>query len=194
MLLTCRKLYREAIDILYANNTFTFSNPAALLIFSRSVLPRRLSRIRNIIISAGFQSVHHSMEHLERGNLPHPFNNQTMIMGPKESLLAEALASMTSLRRFHFTYHPNEKWLSEFSHFFILPWFNPEVSLSHLREIQDGPSFSFEVSLHIGMPSEEFLDRQKSLSSPWFTVETLSGRLLFLGNPRHPAGELIQFR
>ncbi|KAF2652198.1 hypothetical protein K491DRAFT_719124 [Lophiostoma macrostomum CBS 122681] len=50
LLLTCKRIYAEAIDILYTSNTFFFSGTDHFQVFSRSVLPHRLEKIRRISI------------------------------------------------------------------------------------------------------------------------------------------------
>jgi len=51
-----RYRYREAIPVLYSNNTFKFDNNKMLSIFTSTVLPQRLARIRNIVIDDTFSS------------------------------------------------------------------------------------------------------------------------------------------
>jgi len=51
-----RYRYREAIPVLYSNNTFKFDNNKILSIFTSTVLPQRLARIRNIVIDDTFSS------------------------------------------------------------------------------------------------------------------------------------------
>ena len=51
-----RYRYREAIPVLYSNNTFRFGNSKILSIFTSTVLPQRLTRIRNIVIDDTFSS------------------------------------------------------------------------------------------------------------------------------------------
>ncbi|KAL2831039.1 hypothetical protein BJY01DRAFT_226792 [Aspergillus pseudoustus] len=46
LVLTCRRIYSEAIDILYSRNTFVFRNLTAITSFLSNVLPQRLNCIR----------------------------------------------------------------------------------------------------------------------------------------------------
>ncbi|KAL8854356.1 MAG: hypothetical protein Q9221_000843 [Calogaya cf. arnoldii] len=46
LLRTCRTVYREAVDILYATNAFDFDHQDLFILFARSVLPARLEKIR----------------------------------------------------------------------------------------------------------------------------------------------------
>ncbi|KAL3458737.1 hypothetical protein BJX64DRAFT_291888 [Aspergillus heterothallicus] len=48
VVLTCRRIYSEAIPILYARNAFKFSNLAAITSFTSTVLPHRLNCIRSL--------------------------------------------------------------------------------------------------------------------------------------------------
>ncbi|KAH6876192.1 hypothetical protein BKA58DRAFT_381199 [Alternaria rosae] len=50
MLRTCKKMYREAIPLLYSQNTFKFEGYKVLSIFTSTILPQRLASIRNIVI------------------------------------------------------------------------------------------------------------------------------------------------
>lgn len=50
LLQTCRQVYREAIDILYAKNAFDFDSPWESMLFSVSILPHRLNRIKETSI------------------------------------------------------------------------------------------------------------------------------------------------
>lgn len=48
LLRTCRQLYAEAVDILYATNTFDFDHQDLFLLFARAVLPVRLEVVRRL--------------------------------------------------------------------------------------------------------------------------------------------------
>ncbi|KAL3486291.1 hypothetical protein BJX62DRAFT_242146 [Aspergillus germanicus] len=48
IVLTCRRIYSEAINILYSHNTFAFRNLSAIASFTSMVLPQRLSCIRSL--------------------------------------------------------------------------------------------------------------------------------------------------
>ncbi|KAB2578715.1 hypothetical protein DBV05_g2588 [Lasiodiplodia theobromae] len=47
-LLTCRRAYREAVDVLYAANVFDANHPQTLVLFARTLLPHRLAAIREL--------------------------------------------------------------------------------------------------------------------------------------------------
>ncbi|KAL8779969.1 MAG: hypothetical protein Q9213_006694 [Squamulea squamosa] len=47
---TCRQIYNEAIDLLYCGNIFVVKHPQIFLCFTKSIVPMRLNRIRNIRI------------------------------------------------------------------------------------------------------------------------------------------------
>ncbi|KAH7113892.1 hypothetical protein B0J11DRAFT_142933 [Dendryphion nanum] len=49
ILLTCRRIYWEAIDLLYSENTFSFRCPVECRAFLSTVVPKRLSVIRQIV-------------------------------------------------------------------------------------------------------------------------------------------------
>ncbi|RAR13242.1 tetratricopeptide-like helical [Stemphylium lycopersici] len=51
MLRTCRKLYREAIDILYSGNHLSFASSERFVVFTRSIPRPRIASIRRITIA-----------------------------------------------------------------------------------------------------------------------------------------------
>lgn len=48
LLLTCRYIYSEAIEVLYTTNTFHFLRPRDLIAFARSVPPQHVNLIRSV--------------------------------------------------------------------------------------------------------------------------------------------------
>lgn len=54
ILRTCRQVYSEAIDLLYAGNTFDMPNPRSIALLAETVLPHRLNQIRSIHMSGSF--------------------------------------------------------------------------------------------------------------------------------------------
>ncbi|KAL8714336.1 MAG: hypothetical protein Q9220_001667 [cf. Caloplaca sp. 1 TL-2023] len=48
LLMTCKQIYREAIQIMYSTNTFDFDHQDLFLFFARSILPHRLAQIRSM--------------------------------------------------------------------------------------------------------------------------------------------------
>ncbi|KAF9894052.1 hypothetical protein FE257_009025 [Aspergillus nanangensis] len=48
LLLTCRLIYTETVDILYGRNTFAFDHIDSIISLSRTVLPQRLEKIRSV--------------------------------------------------------------------------------------------------------------------------------------------------
>ncbi|KAL9586629.1 MAG: hypothetical protein Q9212_000764 [Teloschistes hypoglaucus] len=50
LLRTCRQVYREAVDLLYTNNTFVVKHPKILLTLAKYIPPQRLGSIRNLHI------------------------------------------------------------------------------------------------------------------------------------------------
>lgn len=48
LLRTCRQLYAEAVDLLYATNTFDFDHQDLFFLFARAVLPVRLEVVRRL--------------------------------------------------------------------------------------------------------------------------------------------------
>ncbi|KAL8933674.1 MAG: hypothetical protein Q9216_006259 [Gyalolechia sp. 2 TL-2023] len=48
LLRTCRQIYAEAVNVMYARNTFDFDHQDLFLFFSRSILPQRLAQIRSL--------------------------------------------------------------------------------------------------------------------------------------------------
>lgn len=51
LLKTCRQIYCEAIDILYANNAFVVHRPETLYFLAETVLPHRLRSIRSFYMA-----------------------------------------------------------------------------------------------------------------------------------------------
>ncbi|KAF2113655.1 hypothetical protein BDV96DRAFT_578168 [Lophiotrema nucula] len=51
ILLTCRKLYQEAIDILYTTNCFSFDRGRSLTLFLTTILPHRFDKIRHLSLN-----------------------------------------------------------------------------------------------------------------------------------------------
>ncbi|KAL8954102.1 MAG: hypothetical protein Q9222_000081 [Ikaeria aurantiellina] len=56
LLMTCRQIYKEAVEILYSSNTFDFDHQDLFLLFTRSILPQRLAQIRSLEFS--FKTLH----------------------------------------------------------------------------------------------------------------------------------------
>ena len=54
LLQTCRKIYSEAVHILYAGNTFDVPTPESIILLVDTVLPHRLNNIRSIHMSWHF--------------------------------------------------------------------------------------------------------------------------------------------
>ncbi|KAF2252020.1 hypothetical protein BU26DRAFT_248751 [Trematosphaeria pertusa] len=50
ILFTCRRIYREAIDILYSGNAFIFWDRDNFILFSKTLVPHRLRKIRVICV------------------------------------------------------------------------------------------------------------------------------------------------
>ncbi|KAF2438619.1 hypothetical protein P171DRAFT_437057 [Karstenula rhodostoma CBS 690.94] len=50
LLLTCRMVYREAIDILYSKNAFIFQSEYDFVLFGRQTVPRHLGKIKKVCI------------------------------------------------------------------------------------------------------------------------------------------------
>ncbi|EOD44975.1 hypothetical protein UCRNP2_8330 [Neofusicoccum parvum UCRNP2] len=48
LLLSCRRAYCEAIDILYKDNVFDFNHPQTFVLFAGTILPHRLASIRSL--------------------------------------------------------------------------------------------------------------------------------------------------
>ncbi len=48
LLLTCRQIYAEGIDMLYSSHMFSFSEPRLLNVFASTILPQRLHTIRKL--------------------------------------------------------------------------------------------------------------------------------------------------
>lgn len=48
LLKSCRQIYHEAIDLLYSTNTFVLNDIPTMMMFSKSVLRRRLNAIRSL--------------------------------------------------------------------------------------------------------------------------------------------------
>jgi hypothetical protein len=51
LLKTCRKVYREAVDILYNTNSFDINHPTTLHFFARTMRPQGLKSIRYLQIT-----------------------------------------------------------------------------------------------------------------------------------------------
>ena len=67
---TCRQIYREAIEILYTENTFAFcglSAPAVLSSFSQTITSQRLKSIRSLYVNVNANE----FELYEIGSIPH---------------------------------------------------------------------------------------------------------------------------
>jgi len=54
MLRTCRRVYTEAIVILYSHNTFDVNGPEAMISLSQTLLPHRLVAIRSLQLTWAF--------------------------------------------------------------------------------------------------------------------------------------------
>ena len=54
LLRTCRRIYTEAIDILYSQNIYDINGPESLVSFSRILLPHRLNAIRSLQMTWAF--------------------------------------------------------------------------------------------------------------------------------------------
>ncbi|KAF2737753.1 hypothetical protein EJ04DRAFT_520810 [Polyplosphaeria fusca] len=50
LLLTCTKIYSEAIPVLYADPIYTFTNPVSFLAFSASITPQHFHQLQNIYL------------------------------------------------------------------------------------------------------------------------------------------------
>ncbi|SMQ47084.1 unnamed protein product [Zymoseptoria tritici ST99CH_3D7] len=55
LILTCKLVYRESINLLYQSNTFDFREVEAVTRLPRIILPQRLQHIRRIHFSTAFQ-------------------------------------------------------------------------------------------------------------------------------------------
>ncbi|KAJ4413010.1 hypothetical protein N0V82_008598 [Gnomoniopsis sp. IMI 355080] len=55
LLQTCRRIYREAVTVLYENNVFDINHVDTLAYLGRTVLPQRLNRIRVLKFSFRFE-------------------------------------------------------------------------------------------------------------------------------------------
>ncbi|KAL8992620.1 MAG: hypothetical protein Q9188_007546 [Gyalolechia gomerana] len=65
LLQTCRQIYAEAVNIMYARNTFDFDHQDLFLFFSRSVLPQRLAQIRSLELHLQVASIKTSFPWIE---------------------------------------------------------------------------------------------------------------------------------
>ncbi|KAF2476185.1 uncharacterized protein BDR25DRAFT_339293 [Lindgomyces ingoldianus] len=95
LLLTCRQIYSEAIDVLYTSNTFLFPHIWNLTFFQTTIRPKRFASIRSVHLSHFFE--------------PHQYENQPL--RGKSSYIAypgaevawesgcKALLAMTKLRQ-----------------------------------------------------------------------------------------------
>ncbi len=57
LLRTCRRVYQEAIDVLYASNTFDVDDPRTLLYLAQTIRPQRLASITKLHIYCPIQCV-----------------------------------------------------------------------------------------------------------------------------------------
>ncbi|KAE8450933.1 hypothetical protein EG329_005373 [Mollisiaceae sp. DMI_Dod_QoI] len=59
LLQTCRKIYADAIEVLYTSNTFDFDCMEALISFSACVVPHRFDSIQNVQLDLQFNHSHY---------------------------------------------------------------------------------------------------------------------------------------
>lgn len=65
LLRSCRKLYAEAIDILYRSLTFAMANLTTMILFSLTVLPQRLNAVRRLQLTYTLRNSRHWREILD---------------------------------------------------------------------------------------------------------------------------------
>lgn len=61
MLRTCRRVYTEAIGILYSRNTFDVNGPETMISLSQTLLPDRLNAIRSLQLTWAFFHLAHTV-------------------------------------------------------------------------------------------------------------------------------------
>ncbi|KAG4030899.1 hypothetical protein MFRU_010g00330 [Monilinia fructicola] len=84
LLQVCRRIYSEAIPLLYATNTFNFDSLESLISFSNEILPRRFDSIISLSLSLNF-STSHIFNESSCNNLPR-WERTWMIIGSMKSL------------------------------------------------------------------------------------------------------------
>ncbi|KAI9649384.1 hypothetical protein NHQ30_001959 [Ciborinia camelliae] len=84
LLKVCRRIYSEAIPLLYSTNTFNFDSMESLISFSNEILPRRFDSIQSLTLSLNF-STSHLFNESTCNNLPR-WERTWMIIGSMKSL------------------------------------------------------------------------------------------------------------